>query len=187
LIWDLEPANGHEYRLTTGYYWGSAIQTTRTRPDWFDAEDEAGCVRWTPRDHNDEAEKNWLVHCLFCDPVLDGWGARSGSALRLRLRGIVHWISGETPVYQLGRRPARQRARTWRRFRTYEPTSAASGSGMTWAPTATRHTTEPVHGIIERSQLPPTLGAGHAPTMIQALVRENSRAISSSERGILIA
>jgi tetratricopeptide (TPR) repeat protein len=101
LIWIFNPANGHEYRLTSGYYWGISDKATRTRPDWFDAEDEAVASGGHLVTINDEAEKDWLVS-LFVpgNPFFDPWGACLWIGLsNFGSGGSFYWISGETATF----------------------------------------------------------------------------------------
>jgi len=101
LIWIFNPANGHEYRLTSGYYWGVSDTATRTRPDWFDAEDEAVASGGHLVTINDEAEKDWLVS-LFVpgNPFFDPWGACLWIGLSdFGSEGSFYWISGETATF----------------------------------------------------------------------------------------
>jgi serine/threonine protein kinase len=96
--WIFNPGNGHEYRLTTGYYWGVSDTAARTRPDWFDAEDEAVAAGGHLVTINDEAENNWLVS-LFDPgaPTFNAWGAHLWIGLSdFGSEGSFYWISGET-------------------------------------------------------------------------------------------
>jgi hypothetical protein len=99
--WIFNPANGHEYRLTTGQYWGVADEHARKRPDWFDAEDEAVASGGHLVTINDKAENDWLVS-LFVpgDPVFDAWGASLWIGLSdFGCEGSFYWISGETTTF----------------------------------------------------------------------------------------
>ena len=99
--WIFNPANGHEYRLTTGYYWGVSDAAARSRPDWFDAEEEAVASGGHLVTINDEAENNWLVS-LFVpgDPVFDAWGACLWTGLSdFGSEGSFYWISGEPATF----------------------------------------------------------------------------------------
>src|SRR6266446_6243664 len=101
LIWIFNPANGHEYRLTAGYYWGVSDTAGRTRPDWFDAEDEAVASGGHLVTINDEAEKNWLVSLFIPgDPFFGPWGACLWIGLSdFGSEGSFYWISGETATF----------------------------------------------------------------------------------------
>ena len=101
LVWVFNPANGHEYRLTAGYYWGVSDTADRTRPDWFDAEEEAVASGGHLVTINDEAERNWLAS-LFVpgDPTFDGWGAALWIGLSdFGSEGSFYWTSGETATF----------------------------------------------------------------------------------------
>jgi TolB-like protein len=100
-VWILNPANGHEYRLTTGYYWGVSDTVARTRPDWFDAEGEAAACGGHLVTINNEAENKFLVS-LFVpgDPTFDAWGSFLWIGLSdYGSEKSFYWISGETATF----------------------------------------------------------------------------------------
>lgn len=90
--WISNPATGNEYRLTTGYYWGISDTSSRTPPDWFDAEAEAVAAGGHLATINDAAENLWLRDTFgnFHYWIgLTDWGSE----------GSFYWISGEPVTY----------------------------------------------------------------------------------------
>ena len=177
--WIFNPANGHEYRLTTGYYWGVSDAAARSRPDWFDAEEEAVASGGHLVTINDEAENNWLVS-LFVpgDPVFDAWGACLWTGLSdFGSEGSFYWISGE---------PA-----TFTNWDGLQPDNAHEGGEDSvhtnhfgglgrWndlgAPGNSPHHLNPYHGIIERSNQPSAADASMDQTVDEGvLVALNGR------------
>lgn len=92
LGWITDPANGHTYQLTRRCYWGTSDTLPRTRPDWWDAEDEAIACGGYLATINDAAENAWLVSTFGPHPRWIGftdWGAER----------TFRWIDGEPVTY----------------------------------------------------------------------------------------
>jgi hypothetical protein len=90
--WFFNPATGHEYRITNIAYWGISDTSTRTFPDWWDAEAEAVADGGHLVTINDAAENNWLVGTFGTGSLYIGltdWGSE----------GSFYWISGEPVTY----------------------------------------------------------------------------------------
>src|SRR5262245_45977686 len=90
--WTINPANGHEYRLTTGSYYGASDTAARTQPDWWDAEAEAVACGGHLATINDEDEDQWLRDTFGYDGRWIGftdWGTE----------GTFRWISGQPVTY----------------------------------------------------------------------------------------
>ena len=156
-VWIFNPTNGHEYRLTTGYYWGVSDTVARTRPDWFDAEEEAVVAGGHLVTINDEAEKNWLVS-LFVpgDPTFDGWGSSLWIGLSdWASEGSFYWISGEKTTFTNWDRDQPDNAHEGGEDSVH--TNHFGGLGL-WNDLGSQgnspHHSSPYRGIIERSKLP---------------------------------
>jgi serine/threonine protein kinase len=91
--WIVNPANGHEYRLTTGYYWGASDTSAHTPPDWMDAEAEAVARGGHLVTINDAAENSWLVS-TFGGNVHQWIGLTD-----LGSEGAFYWASGEPVTF----------------------------------------------------------------------------------------
>lgn len=91
--WIVNPANGHEYRLTTGNYYGIHDESANDlQPDWFDAEAEAVLDGGHLVTINDQAENDWLAATFGGDEFWTGftdWGSE----------GNWYWISGEPVTF----------------------------------------------------------------------------------------
>jgi len=99
LIWIFNPAQRARIPTHPRLLLGSHDTATRTRPDWFDAEDEAVASGGHLVTINDEAEKNWLVSLfVLATPFWTAGGPASGSASPTSVaRDRSTGISGETP------------------------------------------------------------------------------------------
>jgi hypothetical protein len=91
--WTTNPANGHEYRLTVGYYWGISDTSTRTLPDWWDAEAEAVACGGHLVTVNDENEDQWLMD------TFGTWDAFWIGFTDWGTEGVYRWISGQPVSY----------------------------------------------------------------------------------------
>jgi hypothetical protein len=91
--WVTNPSNGHQYRLTTGSYAGvSDTALYRTRPDWWDAEEEAvNCGGHLATVRNSD-ENSWLVTAFGGESHWIGF-TDSGT------EGSFHWLSGEPVTF----------------------------------------------------------------------------------------
>jgi len=91
--WVTNPSNGHQYRLTDGSYWGvSDTSLSRTRPDWWDAEEEAVNCGGHLATVRNAPENSWLVTAFGGQSHWIGftdWGTE----------GSFRWISGEPVTF----------------------------------------------------------------------------------------